>query len=275
MRLITAASDGDKRGIRRWLDQGVDVDSRDWDNLTPLIAASSQGHLVRREAGAGSPSPRELVDEAGFVASGRCLQIRLEGRVRGFRIAVADCARGGRASWFFGEAAVGMVCYSVLLVLTLMWLLHRWSELHRDHPSPLESWEAAVGTNGLCRRSSGNRAACEPPRWVTRVGWEAFWRRHSCGESPIKGCCRRPVWDYRSVEEVILPPCTPCCPPTPPALDHFWLKIDGVERIMIVLLAPRPCAALAALSCGIPVLAISRCQRRYTRPIAARQQSRC
>lgn len=47
VRLITAASDGDKKGVKKWLDQGVDVDSRDWDNLTPLIAASSQGHLVR------------------------------------------------------------------------------------------------------------------------------------------------------------------------------------------------------------------------------------
>ncbi|CAM9577804.1 unnamed protein product [Pylaiella littoralis] len=45
VRLITAASDGDKKGVKKWLDQGVDVDSRDWDNLTPLIAASSQGHL--------------------------------------------------------------------------------------------------------------------------------------------------------------------------------------------------------------------------------------
>lgn len=49
VRLITAASDGDKKGVRRWLEQGVDVDSRDWDNLTPLIAASSQGHLVRKQ----------------------------------------------------------------------------------------------------------------------------------------------------------------------------------------------------------------------------------
>lgn len=48
VRLITAASDGDKKGVKKWLDQGVDVDSRDWDNLTPLIAASSQGHLVRQ-----------------------------------------------------------------------------------------------------------------------------------------------------------------------------------------------------------------------------------
>lgn len=48
VRLITAASDGDKKGVKKWLDGGVDVDSRDWDKLTPLIAASSQGHLVRR-----------------------------------------------------------------------------------------------------------------------------------------------------------------------------------------------------------------------------------
>lgn len=47
VRLITAASDGDKKGVKKWLDKGVDVDSRDWDKLTPLIAASSQGHLVR------------------------------------------------------------------------------------------------------------------------------------------------------------------------------------------------------------------------------------
>lgn len=46
VRLITAASDGDKKGVKKWLDKGVDVDSRDWDKLTPLIAASSQGHLV-------------------------------------------------------------------------------------------------------------------------------------------------------------------------------------------------------------------------------------
>lgn len=50
VRLITAASDGDKKGVRRWLDQGVDVDARDWDNLTPVIAASSQGHLVSESA---------------------------------------------------------------------------------------------------------------------------------------------------------------------------------------------------------------------------------
>ena len=46
VRLITSSSDGDKKGVKRWLDQGVEVDSRDWDRLTPLIAAASQGHLV-------------------------------------------------------------------------------------------------------------------------------------------------------------------------------------------------------------------------------------
>ncbi|CAM9190885.1 unnamed protein product [Choristocarpus tenellus] len=46
VRLITAASDGDKKSVKRWLEQQVPVDSRDWDNLTPIIAAASQGHLV-------------------------------------------------------------------------------------------------------------------------------------------------------------------------------------------------------------------------------------
>ncbi|CAM9218882.1 unnamed protein product, partial [Discosporangium mesarthrocarpum] len=45
VRLITAASDGDKKAVKKWLMQGIDVDSRDWDNLTPIIAAASQGHL--------------------------------------------------------------------------------------------------------------------------------------------------------------------------------------------------------------------------------------
>lgn len=65
VRLITAASDGDKKGVRRWLDQGVDVDSRDWDNLTPLIAASSQGHLVR--AWAKSVQPNGCLEPMSLV----------------------------------------------------------------------------------------------------------------------------------------------------------------------------------------------------------------
>ena len=73
VRLITAASDGDKKGVKKWLDQGVDVDSRDWDNLTPLIAASSQGHLVRNvdssTAAKISPEQWEAYARPGFCRS--------------------------------------------------------------------------------------------------------------------------------------------------------------------------------------------------------------
>ncbi|CAM9492213.1 unnamed protein product [Heterosigma akashiwo] len=44
-RLITAASDGDKKAVKKALDAGVAADSTDWDQLTPLIAASSAGHV--------------------------------------------------------------------------------------------------------------------------------------------------------------------------------------------------------------------------------------
>lgn len=44
-RLITAASDGDKKLIKSYLKNKVDVNSRDWDQLTALIAAASAGHL--------------------------------------------------------------------------------------------------------------------------------------------------------------------------------------------------------------------------------------
>mmetsp|Transcript_2039 Transcript_2039/g.4441 ORF Transcript_2039/g.4441 Transcript_2039/m.4441 type:complete len:919 (+) Transcript_2039:171-2927(+) len=43
-RLITAASDGDKKFVSRMLKDGIDVNSADWDKLTPLIAAASAGH---------------------------------------------------------------------------------------------------------------------------------------------------------------------------------------------------------------------------------------
>jgi serine/threonine-protein phosphatase 6 regulatory ankyrin repeat subunit B len=44
-RLIGAASDGDKKAVQAILKEGVDVNSRDWDDLTALIPASSAGHL--------------------------------------------------------------------------------------------------------------------------------------------------------------------------------------------------------------------------------------
>jgi serine/threonine-protein phosphatase 6 regulatory ankyrin repeat subunit B len=44
-RLIGAASDGDKKTIQTLLKDGVDVNVRDWDDLTALIPAASSGHL--------------------------------------------------------------------------------------------------------------------------------------------------------------------------------------------------------------------------------------
>ena len=45
-RLIGAASDGDKKLVQRLLrEEKMDVNVRDWDELTPLIPAASAGHL--------------------------------------------------------------------------------------------------------------------------------------------------------------------------------------------------------------------------------------
>src|SRR3546814_16046352 len=57
-RLITAASDGDKATLNSLLKAGVNVNSRDWDNLTPLLAAANQNRL---DMETGSASCRESV----------------------------------------------------------------------------------------------------------------------------------------------------------------------------------------------------------------------
>ena len=44
-RMIGAASDGDKKAIQALLKDKVDVNVRDWDDLTALIPAASSGHL--------------------------------------------------------------------------------------------------------------------------------------------------------------------------------------------------------------------------------------
>lgn len=44
-RMIGAASDGDKKAIQALLKEGIDVNVRDWDDLTALIPAASEGHL--------------------------------------------------------------------------------------------------------------------------------------------------------------------------------------------------------------------------------------
>ena len=43
-RLITAAWDGDEKRVKDYLKDGIDVNSRDWDNLTAVVAAASAGH---------------------------------------------------------------------------------------------------------------------------------------------------------------------------------------------------------------------------------------
>lgn len=44
-RFITAASDGDLDAVKTYLKDGLDVNSQDWDKLTALVAAASQGHF--------------------------------------------------------------------------------------------------------------------------------------------------------------------------------------------------------------------------------------
>ena len=44
-RMIGAASDGDKKTIQALLKDGVDINVRDWDELTALVPAASAGHL--------------------------------------------------------------------------------------------------------------------------------------------------------------------------------------------------------------------------------------
>lgn len=45
-RFITAASDGDMDAVKAYLKDGLDVNSQDWDKLTALVAAASQGHIA-------------------------------------------------------------------------------------------------------------------------------------------------------------------------------------------------------------------------------------
>lgn len=44
-RLVTAASDGDKKAIQAMLKEGVDINFRDWDQLTALLPVASTGNL--------------------------------------------------------------------------------------------------------------------------------------------------------------------------------------------------------------------------------------
>ena len=58
-RLVALALDGDERGVRALLKDGVDVDARGWDKVTALIAAATNGHeqggnrVIRRRFNVG------------------------------------------------------------------------------------------------------------------------------------------------------------------------------------------------------------------------------
>jgi ankyrin repeat protein len=45
VKLIQAATNNDLLSVKSYIIDGIDVNSRDWDGLTPLIAASTNGHF--------------------------------------------------------------------------------------------------------------------------------------------------------------------------------------------------------------------------------------
>jgi len=44
-RLISAAADNELNEVKKFIKNNVDVDSRDWDNQTPLMASAAKGHI--------------------------------------------------------------------------------------------------------------------------------------------------------------------------------------------------------------------------------------
>lgn len=45
VKLIQAATNNDLLSLKSYIIDDIDVNSRDWDGLTPLIAASTNGHF--------------------------------------------------------------------------------------------------------------------------------------------------------------------------------------------------------------------------------------
>lgn len=76
-RFVASAAKGDKGLVKRYLKEGVDVNSADWDKLTPLMAAASGGHLdvvkVLLDAGAD----KDAVDKDGISA---LMEASMEGK---------------------------------------------------------------------------------------------------------------------------------------------------------------------------------------------------
>lgn len=65
--LIAASSSGEKALVNKYVKTlNVDVNSRDWDNMTPLIAAASNGHLNIVKILIGNQADYNLVDKDGI-----------------------------------------------------------------------------------------------------------------------------------------------------------------------------------------------------------------
>jgi len=67
-RLVTAAADGDQPTVLELLEEGVEVNSRDWDNLTAVIASSSGGHLELVQALHGKGANLNAADKDSITA---------------------------------------------------------------------------------------------------------------------------------------------------------------------------------------------------------------
>jgi ankyrin repeat protein len=67
-RLVNAALTGDKSAVNRYLKDNVDVDSRDFDNVTPLIAASQSGHIKIVQILAAANADLEAADKDGLTS---------------------------------------------------------------------------------------------------------------------------------------------------------------------------------------------------------------
>ena len=66
--LITAAADNDMNAVKSFLGKKVDVNSRDWDKLTPLIAAAGKGHLAMAKLLVSHKADVNLMDKDNITA---------------------------------------------------------------------------------------------------------------------------------------------------------------------------------------------------------------
>ena len=101
--LVTAAADGDKKSLEKLLKDGVDVNSKDWDQMTALTAAASGSNLdvvkllIKKVSRLAQPCIR--ISRAVPVLHDRCNDVKtlalcvLESRTRDShnQLGVLDC----------------------------------------------------------------------------------------------------------------------------------------------------------------------------------------